>query len=300
MFESDRRRHLALFVAARGLEDVELVGSGLEFVVYRALDPVRGPVAVRVARQRHFRNANDPHVASRALLEQEFSLTRTLSERGFPVARAHELVLGDVDLLISELVEPDGTGFSSGEAGRLLATLHALAPPPDLPVANGGLAAEEQVRQRLIRRWGELQRRVPHLTEPPPEDVLRQALACASPRSRPSLLHLDVRAANLARRHGRVVAFLDWSNAMVGPPLLELARAAEFARLPENELDMPALRRGYAEVAALPDDPAAETVYRLDAALMLALVFTAEAPDQGRAAASVGRVRVLREHVHPR
>jgi len=286
----DRERCLRAYVEGRRLRDLALVGSGFEFAVYRATDPAQGPLALRVARRRTFENANDPYVDSRALLRQEHAIASALADRGFPVARPYDLVLGDVDILVSELVESDGSGFSSHEVGRWLATLHSHPPPPWLPVANGELAANEQVRQRMARRWGELRRRVPDLPDPPADSLLGALLAGSEARR---LLHLDVRAANLARRGGRVTAFLDWSNSLVGPPALELARAAEFARLPENELDEDELRRGYAEVAPLPGDRGADLVFRLDAAVMLGLVFTSEAPAAARGVAAVERVREL-------
>jgi hypothetical protein len=43
-----------------------------------------------------------------------------------------------------------------------------------------------------------------------------------------------VRAANLRCVEGSVRVLLDRSNALVGDPVLELARLAEFARLPDG------------------------------------------------------------------
>jgi aminoglycoside phosphotransferase (APT) family kinase protein len=90
-------------------------------------------------------------------------------------------------------------------------------------------------------------------------------------------LHLDVRVANL-RCRGRRAALVDWANALVGDPGLELARVTEFASIPGNGIDLDGVLRGYGghagELAAAP----AFALYRLDAALMLALVFRSEAP----------------------
>jgi aminoglycoside phosphotransferase (APT) family kinase protein len=98
-----------------------------------------------------------------------------------------------------------------------------------------------------------------------------------------SLLHLDLRAANLLVRRGGIRAVIDWSNSMVGDPALELARTAEYARLAENGLDYADFVRGYTTVRPHPVRSAAcWELYRLDAAAMLAVVFNSEAPDPVR------------------
>ncbi|HEX3648630.1 MAG TPA: hypothetical protein VHV49_09380 [Pseudonocardiaceae bacterium] len=68
---------------------------------------------------------------------------------------------------------------------------------------------------------------------------------------------------------------LDWSNALVGDPAMELGRLAEYARLPGNGLDYEQVLAGYGE--PVPVDSAAFWIYRLDAAVMLALLFHSEA-----------------------
>jgi aminoglycoside phosphotransferase (APT) family kinase protein len=97
---------------------------------------------------------------------------------------------------------------------------------------------------------------------------------------------------------GSVRALLDWSNALVGDPALELARLTEFARLPENRIDITAVLRGYGESPNLREP--AFLVYRLDAAVMLAVVFLCESPDEVRGAEWVGRMLELHEELEHR
>jgi hypothetical protein len=97
-----------------------------------------------------------------------------------------------------------------------------------------------------------------------------------------------VRSANLRCVSGRVLGLLDWSNALVGDPLFELGRLAEFARLEGNELDLDAILGGYGlPTDALATDRPELLVYRLDAAVMPAVVFTFEAPDAALARAAL-------------
>jgi aminoglycoside phosphotransferase (APT) family kinase protein len=96
-----------------------------------------------------------------------------------------------------------------------------------------------------------------------------------------SLLHLDVRRANMLVQGGRLVGLVDWTNALIGAPVLELARLAEY-----GEVD---LASGLFD----PFEDEAEMVFRLDAAVMLAVVFVSEAPDASRAGEQLSRVKDL-------
>jgi hypothetical protein len=77
------------------------------------------------------------------------------------------------------------------------------------------------------------------------------------------------------RGAGAVCGLLDWSNALLGDPAMELGRLAEYALLPQNGIDYEAVLDGYRE--PVPADSAAFWIYRLDAAVMLALLFNSEA-----------------------
>ncbi|MGW1175045.1 phosphotransferase family protein [Kitasatospora sp. NPDC002543] len=278
-----------------GLSGLELVGKGLEFTVFRARARDGGPVAVRLAHRRFDSNANDPHVDTRALLVQEHALARHLARHGLPVARARELVLADdpgtPDVLLSDYVPDDGSPLDPHALGRLLARLHRVPPPRLRPVAAEGGTTAGAVAARIGRRWAELARRVDDWPEPPAAALLSGPLAGLTGDG---LLHLDVRSANIRRGRGRTTALLDWSNALLGSPALEFGRLAEYARYPENDLNLPALRAGYATVAPVPaeDDPGL-LVARLDAALMLALVFLSEAPDSTRGPTAAAHAREL-------
>ncbi|UVS78791.1 Phosphotransferase enzyme family protein [Actinokineospora sp. UTMC 2448] len=255
-----------------------MVGEGLEFRVFAAVDPDGSRVVLRTPVGGRFQaNPNDPHVDTREVLAWEYAVTRHVAAYGVPVARARELVRGESDVLISDYVPDDGNGVDPVALGVVLKRLHGLPPPAR---TGGDLAG------RIVRRWREVAARVPDL--PPAPEVASVV------RTGRSLVHLDVRAANLRGVGGAPLALLDWSNALVGDPRLELGRLAEFARLPDNGIDFLAVLAGYGEPE--PDD-AAYWAYRLDAAVMLALVFLAEAPDAARAAAAVDRMRAIRERL---
>ena len=113
-----------------------------------------------------------------------------------------------------------------------------------------------------------------------------------------SLLHLDIRPSNLICIGGRVQALIDWSNALIGDPRLELARLSEYAQVEENETDEAAFRAGYREAGSgIAEETAADVLYRLDAAVMLALVFLSVVPKPALAPGQVKRVGLLTERL---
>ncbi|MEQ4718332.1 phosphotransferase [Nonomuraea sp. B19D2] len=298
------RRDLGVRLAERGFTRVEPLGRGLEFSVFLA-EPGNGgdPVAIRVAERRFDSTVNDPRVDTRALLRQEYRLARLLRDHGLPVAEPVTLILGETfdepDILVSRYVEDDGSELDSFLLGGLLARLHALPLPELLPglrlVAAGRSTAPRLLVGRILRRWNEIGR----LTDDwPPAPSADRLLPIAAPLGHGCLLHLDVRRANVRCHKGEVRALLDWSNAVLAHPALEFGRLGEFARLPENQVDLVALRTGYELHAEPPPETGPlELLCRLDAAVMLALVFLAESPDPVRANAAVERVLELCEHL---
>jgi aminoglycoside phosphotransferase (APT) family kinase protein len=170
--------------------------------------------------------------------------------------------------------------------GRLLRAIHAAPVPDTTPVAQGARPLAEEITERLARRLGILERVVGAPLGGPDVGRLRRTLDW--PGARPSLLHMDFRPANILTRGRRIVAVVDWANALVGDPGLELARVAESGLLDAGFL------AGYGKPTPFQQLPRlVELAYRLDTAVMLALVFLSEAPDPARAEAQVGRVREL-------
>lgn len=269
-----------------GMTDGRLVGRGLEFEVWRMRHPEWGEVAVRLPAHEEMANANDPEALAVELHRHEASVYAYLAGTDIPVPRSYALLRFEVDVAVSEYIENDGSGFDSAELGRLLARLHALPPMPHIAPSRAADAFRSTVVERLVRRWEALRVIDPGLPEPPP----RAELAAALPAAATSLLHLDVRAENVLCRDGKIRALIDWTNSRIGDPALELARAELYAPYAENGLDLAELLRGYASVRPLPARSArCTTLYRLDTAVMLALVFTSESPDpqQGPGALAV-------------
>jgi aminoglycoside phosphotransferase (APT) family kinase protein len=275
------------FAAERGFTRLRLAGGGVEFQVFEATAPDGSKVVLRTPAGGRFQfNPNDGHVDTRSLLRWEHAVTRHLDGLGFPVATPRELVLGDPDVLVSDFVTDDGRGADQAVLGALLLRLHHSPPPPAPPPAAHGLPAAQLVPRRIAERFAELAAYVTALPAAPPAGQLAAVLAA---RPAGQLVHLDVRAPNLRCTGGAVHGLLDWSNALIGDPAMELGRLAEYALLPDNGLDYEAILVGYKEAAPL--GPAAFWIYRLDAAVMLALLFSSQAPGTGLGPRAVGRLR---------
>ncbi|MBS1693728.1 MAG: aminoglycoside phosphotransferase family protein [Actinobacteria bacterium] len=290
---SQRTARLQEAAAARGYTGLRAVGSGLEFSVYEARTDADARVVLRTPSGDRFQsNANDPAVDTRALLQWEHAVTQHVAGYDIPVATARDLILGDPDVLISDYVPDDGTGFDPHALGRLLHRLHQLPPPPMAPYAADGLPVEQLLPVRITRRWRELGAIV---TDLPPVPDRARMVSTLSASAGSSLVHLDVRLPNLRCVGRKIAALLDWSNALVGDPALEFGRLAEFARLPENGIDLPAVLAGYGR--SVESDSAAMWLYRLDAAVMLALVFTSEAPDAENGRHAIDRLHEVRERL---
>jgi aminoglycoside phosphotransferase (APT) family kinase protein len=280
-------------VAERRFTRLRPAGGGVEFQVFEATAPDGSRVVLRTPGGHRFQfNPNDGHVDTRSLLRWEYVVTRHLDHLGFPVATPRELVLGEADVLVADFVPDDGLGADQAALGALLRRLHDAPPPPLPPVAAHGLPTARLLPRRIADRFARLATYVSTAPTTPSVERMTEVLA-----ARPSgaLLHLDVRASNLRCARGAIHCLLDWSNALVGDPAMELGRLAEYALLPDNGIDYAKVLAGYGE--PVPSDSAAFWIYRLDAAVMLALLFHSEVPHAELGPRSVDRLREVHERL---
>jgi aminoglycoside phosphotransferase (APT) family kinase protein len=265
--------------------ELELVGSGLDAAVFRAGSRAFGPVAIRVPWTRWISNANDPSLDARELLVKEQLLANHMNRHGVPTPRAFALHTGadDFDFLVSAYVLDDGSDPDPVALGAMLRRIHGAPIPAEIARAldTGDLA--RTLANRIADRLGVVRRLSGAPLPIVPADALRAIAAGA--HYRPAVLHMDFRRVNLRIVAGEIRGVLDWSNALVGDPALELARVAEAGER-DRRFDT-----GYQLDGAPP--AALDALYRLDTAVMLAVVFLSESPDPVPAKRQIERVAAL-------
>jgi aminoglycoside phosphotransferase (APT) family kinase protein len=275
--------HVADFALAAGLSDVRLAGDGLEFTVYRAKSPRHSrlhDVALRIPKCDIFSNVNDPHLKAKELLQQELAIYRLLESSAVPVPRPFELLeVGGRAAMLAQYVESDSSALSPEALGRCLAQLHLVELPASLmTVACEGTDITTVLPRRIIHRLAEFRKYNPQLPDNLSETILRSIITHLK-RFPSSLLHMDWRPANLRAQKGEIAAVVDFSNALVGPAAVDIFRTLELLD-PDPEFLL-----SYSALNPMPKvSQAEELCLRLDAAVMIALVFLSEAPDAQLAA----------------
>jgi hypothetical protein len=233
------------------------------------------------------------------------------------VFAAHAVGTG-AGFTIAQYVESDDSELPDDEFGRLIRAIHEIpAPPLDLVC----MQSRDEADQVLAERIGDRLKKLAAVTElDAPFPDIRAALGADRGDGLPRrLLHMDLRKENILVRGGRPVAILDWSNALIGDPALDLARAAEYGSLtpaalaaygdagsftmsslsplgplgPLGPLDSLGAQGPLRALGPLGALTPRQAVYRLDTAVMLSHVFLDGAPDQAKARHYIGRTKSL-------
>ena len=270
------------------------IGEGLDFVVYRASSNGVGSLAIRVAKARHLSTEIDPATDARQLLVQEKTIMETMAAHGVPVPQVRELYIdsGDCDFLISDYIDNDGSEPGREKFGALLRAIHDVPPPPIDPVMQTEPTLAATLARRISRRAHLIEGEHDVTFALPTEDELREVAAWQP--ARPSLLHLDARSDNILCLRRAIRAIVDWSNALIGSPALDLARVAEFGYVARDGVLDRSFTGGYGDHHWHRDvPPAVELVFRLDTAVMLAVLFLMVLPDAQRGPEQIQRVREL-------
>jgi aminoglycoside phosphotransferase (APT) family kinase protein len=250
--------------------DFDLVGQGNESVVFRAVTDAFGAVAIKVPRARWVPSSTGA-VDYRKYMRQEAALADHARQHGVPTPMTHALHFADdgFDFAVLEFVESDGSAPDNAEFGRLVRAIHTCPPPALRLGAEDGDSIHAIIANRLTQRARALEAVAGIDLQCIQRDAMLASLKPYKPRA--SLLHMDARPANLFTRQNRIVAISDWTNALIGDPALELARAAESGVVNAEFL------AGYGDshpFKHLPRD--VELIYRLDTTVMLARLFLAE------------------------
>ncbi|AHA06572.1 aminoglycoside phosphotransferase [Bacillus toyonensis] len=274
------------------VQDLKVIGTGVQNIVFRG-DSGKGPLAFRVPWEREVENINEDLFNSRISLQKEAELSKYCHSKSIPVPSIHRLHLStELDFLISDYVATDHMPISAYEIGKLVSKLHSM------PIE--GLHYEQNIKEPISKYIAErIVKRVEGFNtitncgiKLPDAQTIEHILSTANHVK--CLLHMDIRPANLIGYNGEVKAIVDWDNALIGHPLLELMRIAE-----TNEVSWDEFKDGYKNDSIFNATPhIVNLFYRLDTAVMLANLFIADLKIKDKGVFYKERVKALYNEIY--
>ncbi|MFN7221650.1 MAG: phosphotransferase family protein, partial [Burkholderiales bacterium] len=196
-----------------------------------------------------------------------------------------ESVFG-VPVLVMEYVEHDSTPPDDFEFGRLARRIHALRGMKSGTAAMRGKGIAKVVTELTCARLNIATAISGRTLLPISPRRLENLLAPIG--NSDNLLHMDLRFENVLCQHGKPCAVIDWANALIGDPLLEIARIHEYGLLSSN------FSKGYGDcrLTEALNEPIG-LACSLYTAAMMCILFLSEIPDEREAAKRLDRLEWL-------
>ncbi|HHT7152105.1 aminoglycoside phosphotransferase [Bacillus thuringiensis serovar andalousiensis] len=271
------------------IQDLKVIGTGVQNIVFQG-DSEKGSLAFRVPWEREVENINEDLFNSRISLQKEAVLSKYCHSKGIPVPRIHGLHLStELDFLISDCVYADHMPISACKIGELVSNLHSM-PIDGLYYKQKPIS--KYIAERIVKRIEGFNTITNCKINLPDTKTIEYILSTADHVK--CLLHMDIRPANLIGYNGEVKAIVDWDNALIGHPLLELMRIAE-----TNEVSWDEFKDGYKNDSIFNVTPHIVSLfYRLDTAVMLANLFIAHLKIKDKGVFYKERVKALHHDIY--
>ncbi|UPT75878.1 MAG: phosphotransferase [Elusimicrobiota bacterium] len=256
-----------------GTSDVELASEGMEYFLFR-VSTDKGPLAIKAATALSISDDIDDAIDTSLSLAREASVLKHLRSNGAKVPDCFGFSQNEgFPLCVMEFIIGDGTSATDFSLGQALRAVHDAGPWPIAGKSPAELESDFKIKiLGCIRQWLHklvLRRRLDSSLM----DAVHPAVFDGYAMPRLTTLHMDLRRANVIAAKNGVAAILDWGNAIIGDPWLDLLRVEEY-----SELEMGQFRSGYGD--APPRPPAAiEHLYRLYTTSMMSLLFENMVPD---------------------
>lgn len=265
------------YAASRwGTSDVELASEGMEYLLFR-VSTDKGPWAIKGATAASISDDIDDAIDTNLSLAREAAVLKHLRSKGAKVpdclGYSHN---AGFPLCVMQFISGDGTHATEFPLGQALRDVHDAGPWPVSDKSSAELENDFKVKiLGCIRQW--LHKLVlRHRLDSSLTDAVHPSLFDGYTIPRLTTLHMDLRRANIITEKNDVAAILDWGNAIIGDPWLDLLRVEEYA-----ELQMEQFRLGYGDAPPRPPS-AIEHLYRLYTTSMLSLLFENMVPDPER------------------
>ncbi|WP_313892369.1 phosphotransferase [Psychrobacillus sp.] len=271
--------------------EVKFLGNGVVNAVFLINEENLGALVVRTP-WRVNENLIDQNSDGIVSLKKEYTISRHCEKHKIPVPKIHKLYLSnDINFLVSDFIIGDEKEISSYDIGHLTAKIHKV-PLDDLTIIDQNeRPLSNIIANRIIERVSSLSAIIDSKIIIPSSEELETILNTSQIKN--SLLHLDVRPPNLIAKEGKIKAIIDWDNAFIGNPMMELMRISESKELNEREFI-----KGYNNKDIIDNtDIVIQSIYRLDTALMLSILFKSILNDANKAEYYLKRVHVLSQEI---
>ena len=275
-------------------DELKFIGNGVNNAVFLAKEKDLGMLAFRTP-WRAEENSNDLHVSGIRSLKKESIISEHCYSYNIPVPKVHKLYLSDeINFLVSDFVSGDHIEIPSFDIGQLTSKIHKI--PLDNLSINGQheRTLSNIVSHRITERALSLTKLTNRNFVIPSSAELEAILNTSQTKN--CLLHLDVRLPNLIGENGVIKGIIDWDNAFIGNPIMELMRISESKELNEEEF-----LKGYGDIEIIKNtDEIIQSIYRLDTALMLSILFISFINDSDKKDYYLQRVHFLSQEINNR
>lgn len=269
------------------IQTIDFIGNGVVNAVFLVNDNNLGKLAVRTPWNAD--NSMDNQISNDVIsLKKEAEIAHHCYKNAIPVPKVHQLYLSEeINFLVSDFVSGDNAAISSLEIGQFVSKIHNVPTEKLNIIDQGNLPLTSMISRRIIERNLTLCKLINIRNVLPNTVELESALNLAEPVN--ALLHLDVRPPNIIGEKGKIQAIVDWDNAFIGHPIMELMRICE-----SKELDVGDFLKGYNNKSIMENtEEVIQLIYRLDTALMLAILFVSIIKDTKKATYYIKRVEFL-------
>ncbi|MEH7342348.1 aminoglycoside phosphotransferase family protein [Bacillus sp. JJ1532] len=273
------------------VDEISFLANGVINAVFLVKEKNLGKLAIRTP-WRSEENMMDKHSSGVISLKKEAAISEHCQKYHIPVPKVHLLYLSDdINFLVSEFVLGDDQEISSFEIGILTSQIHKVPLDGLSIIDQNEQTLSSIIAHRIAERAQTLSQLInTNIVIPSTEEM--EAILNTS-QTNNSLLHLDVRPPNLIGKNGRIQAILDWDNAFIGDPIMELMRISESQEIAEKEF-----LKGYKDVAIIENTKEIiQSIYRLDTALMLSILFISFIQDSRKRGHYLKRVNGLSQEI---
>ncbi|TQR20599.1 phosphotransferase [Psychrobacillus vulpis] len=273
------------------IEEISFIDNGVVNAVFLINEKNLGKLAVRTP-WRSEENMMDKDSSGIISLKKEATISEHCHKYQIPVPKIHKLYLSnEINFLVSDFVSGDNQEISSYDIGELTSKIHTVPLDGLSIVDQNERTLSNIVSHRIAERVKSLSKLMNINIVVPSQEEFETILDTSQTKN--SLLHLDVRQPNLIGENGKIKAIIDWDNAIIGNPIMELMRISESEELNEGEF-----LKGYKEVDIIKNtDAVIQSIYRLDTALMLSILFTFFINDSEKRDYYVKRVHFLTQEI---